>query len=110
MQDQDQEMREETAEVHEEMREAVREGPQEEEEEAVPEDLLQAGLPHPRLEAHLGAFGGRGAIKVITTLCAPKILWLRAGGCLHVRRAFGSCGCVLGAVFVLDVPSAVCAL
>ena len=54
MQDQDQEMREET-EIHEEMREAVREGPQEEEEEAVPEDLLQAGLPHPRLEAHLGA-------------------------------------------------------
>ena len=53
MRDQDQEMREEPAEVHEQMQEEVQEGRQEEEEEeaAVPEGLLRARLLHPRLGA-----------------------------------------------------------
>ena len=54
MQDQDQEMREEPAEVHEEMQEEMQEGRQEDA-AAVSEGLLQARLLHPRLEAHLEA-------------------------------------------------------
>jgi len=48
MQDQDQEMREETVEVQEMLQERVREG-QQEDAAAVPEGLLQARLLHPRL-------------------------------------------------------------
>ena len=44
MQDQEEEMLQECAEDHEEVQEELREGPQEEE-AAVPEDLLRARLP-----------------------------------------------------------------
>ena len=52
MQDQGNEMQEEASEFHDEVREEMQEGPQEE--EAVPEDLLQAQLP--RLNRPLEAF------------------------------------------------------
>ena len=64
MQDQGQKVREETAEVHEEMQEAVQKGRQEDA-AAVPEGLLQARLPHPRLGAHLEALGNRGRERAV---------------------------------------------